>query len=182
MRKVFCLGFHKTGTTSMYYALGLLGYRVSGSLLENTSDFAVKLHQKTADVSRKYDAFQDNPWPLLYREMDALYPDARFILTTRDSAAWIKSAVKHFGERDTPIRRYIYGAGSPLGNEEIYCRTMQRHNSAVRDYFATRPDKLLELDLAGGEGWKKLCNFLGHDIPDIPFPHSNKAGDPSGHR
>ena len=27
-----------------------------------------------------------------------------------------------------------------------------------------------------GDGWGSLCEFLGHDVPDMAFPHENKAG------
>ena len=27
-----------------------------------------------------------------------------------------------------------------------------------------------------GEGWDRLCEFLGHEVPDEQFPHENKAG------
>ena len=30
-QKVFCIGFHKTGTTSMRDALNILGYKVAGA-------------------------------------------------------------------------------------------------------------------------------------------------------
>ena len=32
---------------------------------------------------------------------------------------------------------------------------------------------MLEYQL--GQGWGPLCNFLGKDIPDIPFPHVNDS-------
>ncbi|WP_207210027.1 sulfotransferase [Tropicimonas sp. IMCC6043] len=37
------------------------------------------------------------------------------------------------------------------------------------------PDRLLTYDL--GEGWTRLCDFLGCDVPDEPFPRSNEAHD-----
>ena len=26
-----------------------------------------------------------------------------------------------------------------------------------------------------GDGWRSLCEFLGHDVPDRAFPHENRA-------
>ena len=40
-------------------------------------------------------------------------------------------------------------------------------------HFAGRPDDLLVLDVVGGEGWERLCPFLGLAPPDEPFPHFN---------
>ena len=38
------------------------------------------------------------------------------------------------------------------------------------EYFKNRPQDFLNLDIIGGEGWEKLCEFLGKPIPDVPFP------------
>lgn len=66
----------------------------------------------------RHDAFRDNPWPMLYREMDRAYPRSRFILTTR-AGSWIASMVGHFGGRTTPMREWIYGIGAPRGEPEV---------------------------------------------------------------
>ena len=36
------------------------------------------------------------------------------------------------------------------------------------------------MDLAAGDGWSKLCPFLGKPVPDAPFPHLNRAEDGGG--
>jgi 3'(2'), 5'-bisphosphate nucleotidase len=41
------------------------------------------------------------------------------------------------------------------------------------DYFKDRPQDLLVIDVTAGEGWEKLCPFLGKPTPDIPFPKAN---------
>ena len=88
------------------------------------------------DLVARYDAFQDNPWPVLYRDLDEAYPGSKFILTLHDPQAWIASLVRHFGLEETPMRRWIYGFGCPQGNEAVYvsgssgttrrCRTTSR--------------------------------------------------------
>ena len=40
---------------------------------------------------------------------------------------------------------------------------------------ADRPGKLVEMDFSSGDGWEKLCPFLGLPVPAKPFPHANKA-------
>lgn len=179
MQKVFGIGFHKTGTTSLDRALTLLGYRVTGPNAVHDPDISQKIHDFTQEISKKFDAFQDNPWPLVYREMDNLYPNAKFTLTVRDPDEWILSMCKHFGEQVTPMRQLIYGSdfGHPLGNELHYKKVMLTHNKNVRTYFSDRPDKLLEIDFSSGQGWEPLCRFLGHPEPSASFPHANKAAD-----
>jgi Sulfotransferase domain len=34
------------------------------------------------------------------------------------------------------------------------------------------------MDITNGDGWDKLCPFLGLDIPDTPFPKSNVGAAP----
>jgi hypothetical protein len=127
--------------------------------------------------AERFDAFQDNPWPMLYREMDERYPGSRFILTVRPSDRWIRSVVKHFGKTDEPMREWIYGpgCGHPCGNEDVYIERYERHNAQVAEYFRDRPADLLTLDITSGDGWELLCPFLGQEIPAVPFPCENQA-------
>jgi hypothetical protein len=48
----------------------------------------------------------------------------------------------------------------------------------VHDYFRERPDDLLVLNICAGEGWERLCPFLGQDVPGIPFPWANRRPGP----
>jgi len=177
--KVFCIGFHKTGTTSLAEALQVLGYRVTGPNGVHDPDIATKVRPMAWELVEKYDAFQDNPWPILYKELDTRYPGSKFVLTVRNTESWMRSQLKHFGERETAMRRWIYGDahGCPQGNEEVYVRRYEGHNREVLEYFRDRPDDLLVMELAKGDGWEKLAPFLGKPVPAMPFPHANKAGD-----
>ncbi len=177
--KVFGIGFQKTGTTSLGKALEVLGYRVHGVILFREPDPAIaeKARQRAFEVAEAFDAFQDMPWPLFYREFDQRYPQSKFILTLRSSDDWIRSMVRHFGRRTAPLRASVYGAGCPRGNEARYVERYERHNREVLDYFRDRPDDLLVLNLTEGDGWEKLCPFLNKDIPAAPFPIANKARD-----
>jgi hypothetical protein len=47
----------------------------------------------------------------------------------------------------------------------------ERHHADVRRYFAKRPSDLLEIHLVEGDGWDKLCPFLGIARPSSAFPH-----------
>ena len=118
--KVFGVGFHKTATTSLRRALQDLGYTVTGPNGRDEVDPAATMLDVAERLSNEFDAFQDNPWPLVYREMDRLHPGSRFILTLRPTDDWIRSVVSHFGGEDTAMRQWIYGVGHPLGNEAVY--------------------------------------------------------------
>ena len=175
--KVLCVGFHKTGTSSLGAALEMLGYRVAGPFGVRDPRIAeTALDQAVARLER-HDAAQDNPWPLLYPELDRRFPGTRFVLTLRPEQAWLASTVAHFGGVSSPMREWIYGpgAGDPVGHEDRYLARYRRHNDEVTAYFADRPDDLLVMRLDRGDGWERLCPVLGAEVPDAPFPHANRG-------
>jgi hypothetical protein len=174
-RKVFGIGFHKTATTSLANALKCLGYRVTGPDWVDDPNIASNVEKRAIEWARKFDAFQDNPWPILYRELDQAFPGSKFVLTLRPEQQWISSVVNHFSDDETPMREWIYGVGHPKGNENIYLARYERHNREVTEYFKDRPGDLLVLNITEGEGWEKLCPFLDEPIPAIAFPCSNSA-------
>jgi hypothetical protein len=171
--KVLCVGFHKTGTSSLGAALDRLGYRVGGPFGIRDPDIGERALDLALTRLDRFDAVRDNPWPLLFRELDERVPAGRFVLTVRAEDAWWASVVAHFGGTTTPMRQWIYGAGDPLGHEARYRERYRRHNEAVRDHFASRPADLLVLHLDRGDGWAQLCPFLGVDEPASTFPHAN---------
>lgn len=149
--KMFGIGFHKTGTSSFGEAMRILGYnRVANftpSLLPAIKAGDLREIQRFCE---QFDGFEDNPWPLLYRELDKLFPGSKFVLTVRPTDEWIRSVRKHFGGSNTEMREWIYGPehGDPIGSEEVYMSRYERHNDEVRNYFAARPEDFAILDLA----------------------------------
>ena len=111
--KVFCVGFHKTGTKSLGAALATLGYRVAGPRGTLDPQIATNALPLALRLAGDFDAFQDNPWPILFKELDAAFPGSRFILTLREPAAWIASVVRHFGHATSPMRSAARIAGDP---------------------------------------------------------------------
>ena len=173
--RVFCIGWHKTGTSSLGHALVQLGYSVLGCRL----DMVYPLRQGDLDavlgLAAQFDALQDIPWAALYRELDQAFPGTQFILTEREEQSWLRSALRHFDSMDIPLHAWLYGEGVMRGNEQLYLDRYNRHSSEVRAYFADRQDDLLVLDLAAGDGWTELCGFLGEPVPNRAFPHANKG-------
>ena len=171
--KVFCIGFHKTGTTSLDKALQRLGYNVVGVRHELAQPLMQGDVQPAINLMKNYDAAQDNPWPLLYKELDTAYPGSKFILSIRDEQAWWESIRRHFAGKTTQLRTWIYGVGDPTGEEQRYRRRYRKHNEEVKRYFSGRKDLLIFH--TGKDGWRELCQFLAKNEPSGPFPHANKG-------
>ncbi len=172
--KVFVIGFHKTGTTSLENALERLGYRVYGgdkNLLkfEDRNDLLLYI-QKTL---LNWDAVQDMPWPLFYRELFELYPNAKFILTLRETEAWINSVVRHWGSIRVPLHKSIYKVPCAEGFEATYTKSYENHNKEVLKFFNNRPNFIV-MEQGKNFDYKTLCEFLELETLPEEFPHSRK--------
>ncbi|WP_234571670.1 sulfotransferase family protein [Rhodohalobacter sp. 614A] len=178
-KKVFIIGFHKTGTSSMGKAFQILGYRVCGNIKKGRDYEKVDMPtreyilSKAEELTSRYDCFQDTPWFMFYKELYEMYPDAYFILTIRPDENWIKSVLSHFSEREnSSYHKWIYGHSDPKMNKEIYLSTYQRHNREVREFFSDKPN-FLEIELKEKDKWEKICALLGIRKPMVKFPHVN---------
>lgn len=177
-RKVFGVGFQKTGTTSLGKIFDALGYRIAG--YHQFRDMAkldaldwADVTERVLALARDVDAAKDTPWPLLYRELDAAFPGSKFIHVTRAPDAWIRSAVKDFGDHPNALHQAIYGCAYPLGNEAIWLDRYNRHNEEVATYFKDRPDDYLHLRLEDGVSYEAVCDFLGEPRVGRGVPVAN---------
>jgi len=189
--KVFVIGLSKTGTTSLGDALELLSYRRTG-WEDIRSRFLFRSYTRgdltfLIDRTFEFDAFEDLPWSLVYREMATLYSDAKFILTLRKSEdAWLKSIKRHTEERKWDGHEIVYGAEEATGNEGAYLDAYRNHTDSVREFFSSpiQQGRLMEFvidrpEISKGEKWSRLCEFLGlsdsmiNMMRQMEFPHSN---------
>jgi len=194
--KVFVIGLSKTGTTSLGDALALLDYRRLGwEDLRSRFLFRSYLRNDIAPyitLTQHYDAFEDLPWALVYRDMAQLYPDSKFILTLRaDEQDWLTSIKGHTARRKWIGHEAVYGAYRADGNEEKYLEAYRNHTASVRGFFAEDEDskRLLEWEIDGKETlgmsekekWGVLLEFLGMEKEDKVveklgrFPWTNRT-------
>jgi hypothetical protein len=186
--KVFCIGFYKTGTTTLYEALKLLGLRtVNGDKpgsYRGADDGATLIRQIDAGDFRLptfdlFDAFTDNPYFQIWREIYAQFPDAKYILTVRDEQRWIESCVRFYANRRIrPMRVWMFGPHADPSrsnaSREAWLDAYRAHNAAVRSHFASHSaGRYLELDLVRDPRWDELCAFLERPVPPVPLPHAN---------
>lgn len=175
--KIICAGFQKTGTSTFREALKILGYKVKDCTGRALVPILKNDYQKVLKILEGYDAAEDTPWYMIYRELDELIPDSKFVLTVREPESWYKSVSRHIGDLRLANHEWIYGKGKglPKYHKQNTIDIYNRHNREVKNYFRDRPDDLLVLDFTAGDQWEKLCEFLGHEIPDEDFPHYNNS-------
>lgn len=185
--RIFGIGLSKTGTTSLTRALETLGYR--------TNHFpysAIRFEQGRLRLDierlRDWDAATDSPVALYFRTLEECFPTAKFILTERDLNSWVKSCqynhvwpgdyVSNKGIRLFPhirkilcLHRNVYG--TERFHQESFRQAYEEHYEAVIEHFGRKRRELLVMNICAGEGWERLCEFLGVPVPDVPFPHEN---------
>lgn len=181
MAKIFGIGWAKTGTTTLGQCFEILGYDHQSQRLDLVHDIKEGDLSHVREVARQSESFEDWPWIVLFRELDAMFPESKFILTKREPEGWIRSyknMLQTEGEASdelNEIRRVLYDLPFPDVTEEQLLRRYQHHNREVKEYFSHRPNDLLIVNWREGDGWEELCSFLGRDVPSHPFPHANKG-------
>ena len=181
--RIFGIGMHKTGTTSLHEALKILGFE---SAHWPSAHWAKAVFSQVRESGRspsldRYYAASDLPLPLLFKELDSAYPGSKFILTERDEDKWLKSVEAHFdsnknrfrGQWDSDpfthqVHRELYGRKS--FDAATFLQRYRRHGAEVREHFKNRPADLLTLDTPT---WNPLCQFLNVPVPKVPYPHAN---------
>lgn len=177
--KIIGIGFQKTGTSTLREALKILGYTVKDTTPRALIPILRGNFKKVLRILKNYDALEDTPWYIIYKELDVMIPGSKFILTIRDEESWYTSVSKHIGDLRAAHHEWIYGRGKGLPKEdkENTISVYRKHATEVKEYFKDRPGDLLVLDFTKGDKWEKLCEFLGKEIPAIPFPHYNKTSE-----
>jgi len=184
MSKVFAIGFHKTGTSSLGKAFEILGYKSCFGANELRAQLGeMKMmqslfkedYEEIFKFAEAYDCFNDLPWFAIYKALDLRFPNSKFILTTREESAWINSSKAYFGDTTSPFRLWLYGKSNPKNDQEVYLKRYQEHNKEVESYFEDRND-LLILPIEEKNKWNQLCSFLNKAIPQEDYPLHNLKG------
>jgi hypothetical protein len=187
--KIFGIGFHKTGTSSLAVALEILGYKTVHGDARNAKhkgdegrDMIRRIEAGDHDLPTLaiYDAFTDNPYFTIWRQLADRFPDAKFILTEREESKWLDSCIRFYrGRRIRPMRKWMFGEhADPSSGEaaaQAWLAAYRRHNESIKEYFANQPERLLVINVMAGDGWEKICPFLGAQAPARPFPHANET-------
>jgi len=211
--KVIGAGLPRTGTHSLKKALEILGFGPCHHMTDcivnrNRSRAILAVYKKVLNkepyeedlrrVLRGYGSAVDEPLATLAPEIASVLPDAKIILSVRDSpAAWWMSlktllqlvsiqtfvcawpffsayraqmALRLGGVRKVRASRLQeWNNGKPVETgPELY----EKHNQMVLSMFPK--EKVLVHNAK--EGWDPLCEFLGVPVPDVPYPRSNEGG------
>lgn len=176
MNKTFIIGLPRTGTTSISVALLDYGFKVAHTAY-------TKRAFELADVVSDAPCFAD------YKELDALFPNSKFVYLDRALERWVPSMqmllnkmlpelAPKSGYLNPVLKRCINKTFAPLTTENpldaLHLETCYRtHQQEVFHYFSTRDD-LLTIDISQEYSLQKLLAFLGIESEiAVKFPHLN---------
>lgn len=197
--KLIGAGFGRTGTLSLKGALEMVGFGPCYHMMEVIQNEGAAeqwnriVHGESAnwdDVFDGYVATVDWPACNFYRELAEAYPEAKVLLSLRNSEKWWESVhntiyqalTAEFTGAPPPIQAQGEMAkkliledtfGGRFEDKDHAIGVFDAHNAAVKAAFP--PERLLVFDVK--EGWEPLCAFLGVDVPDEPFPRVNTTED-----
>lgn len=125
-KKVFGIGFHKTGTSTLKEVFKILGYKVCPQKLGYAlmPDWIEERLGGIIELAEDYEAFQDSPWCHLgvYKVLDESFPESKFILTKRNENNWLDS-----------LKRQIERLGySNYSRQNIF---LNYKNYSVKDFW-----------------------------------------------
>lgn len=120
-KRIFCLSYQRTGTTSTGQFLNDHGYRCAGWGVSAKQNWTNKCYEGDFEsifrsrAFNKYNAFEDAPWfyPDFFKVLYHRFPGAKFILLTRDADKWFDSMLLHSG-------------GDILGHNQIHTKVYRR--------------------------------------------------------
>ncbi|KAG0191489.1 hypothetical protein DFQ28_011737 [Apophysomyces sp. BC1034] len=139
-----------------------------------------------------YDAAVDYPTAAFYKELAERYPEAKVVLIVRSVDSWYNSMCKTVFKiwkskytENLPesarkmnemcgvvmLNGYLKDDPAREPNKEELCKMFNDHIEEVKRVIPT--ERLLIMEL--GEGWERLCKFLGKEIPDEPYIRANDS-------
>lgn len=194
---VLCVGFGRTGTLSLKFALEKLVGRPCYHMFEVSQNPGHAEIWSTAADGEKvawealfadYGAAVDWPAAYFWRELATFYTEAKVILTVRSAESWYKSCHQTIFQRLAQASQDlspVHAARDAMAKKIIYERTFdgrtddadhcmavfKRHNEEVRR--AIPAERLLVYE--SGQGWEPICKFLGLAVPDSEYPRVNST-------
>ncbi|HSL43972.1 MAG TPA: sulfotransferase [Anaerolineales bacterium] len=199
--KVIGAGFGRTGTLSLKTALEELGFGKCYHMVEalrrpsHWQKWTEIMQGGKADweaLFKGYQAAVDWPAAAYYRDLMALYPEAKVILTVRDPNSWHRSMmttiyqarrqfVLRLMQMIPALHRFFIGMEKVVWEGIFHSKVedkahaeavFERHNEEVKRVVPA--ERLLIFEAK--QGWEPLCSFLNVPVPvDKPYPHKHKG-------
>lgn len=174
--KYFCIGLHKTGTTSLHQMAVDGGLKSTHST--NWHQNLEKLEKFTffCDGGSHYDNINEIDYISLYEK----FPNSIFIINIRNIRSWIISKLKHAGWHDktkiVPCQEIIFHDGwkhKSKKNILLFIEHYYKRYIEILEFFMNRQDRAIVVDICEGR-IQNLLSFLPEEIINKKV-HQNKG-------
>ena len=191
-------GLGRTGTKSMQTALEMLGFGPCHHMFE------VRAHPESRawwieagegkpvwdKIFENYRSTVDYPGAAHWRAITDHYPSAKVLHTVRDPNSWFDSTQAtifspvvlswQLAGPEADFFKSIFAAIATtpehMHDRKLMTDYFRRHTEEVKAAIAA--ERLLIYEV--GEGWDRLCRFLGVPVPEAPFPSENTRAEIAG--
>ncbi len=173
MRKVFSVSINKTGSKSCSEYVKKLGLRTMHDRPNGKSiRDAINRGKRAIPFMSSYDAFFDLPEDINLDRLIERFPDARFIMTTRNTEQWITSRIVHVLHNRTVSKKSWRDIDT-----QAWRKQKEDHENRVRETFKRlgKLDQLLIVDVCSNpeKAAYEIAQFLGVERNGIEFPRLN---------
>jgi hypothetical protein len=167
--KYFCIGLHKTGTTSIHRFAQKNGFKAFHSTDWCNNQEQLNAYNFLSDGGSHFEGQKEFPIEKLYHD----FPNSRFILQTRNTRSWLISKCKHGGwtkdsvlepDDEKMIRHELWRYKSKLTLKELVNHKTS-YETRVRAFFKKHDSsRFLEINIVDNETRSedvlKVCDFL----------------------
>lgn len=199
--KLVGAGFGRTGTMSLKAGLERIGYGPSFHMIdlirnpEPLPHWQAAVEGEDVDWDAAFEGWESTvDWPgcSFWEQYVELWPEAPVVLNVRDPDRWYESCLNSIhAAKEAAAKGELTGATEDPPSPEVMkmisgliwdgtfagrflerdfaIDVFERHNEAVKARVPA--DRLLVWEVE--QGWGPLCEFLGVEPPDEPFPHLN---------
>ncbi len=191
--RIIGAGFGRTGTLSLKLALEQLGFDKCYHMMEvrnhpeHVNTWRAAARGELVDWPKLFQGYQAAvDWPScnFWREQMQAFPEAKVILTLRNSESWYESVMKTIWQVSKERRAKGANEASSLmvfeliwdgifngrmSDKDYVIAQYEKHNQRVIDEVPK--EKLLVFEAK--EGWPSLCEFLDCSIPETGYPNVN---------
>ena len=161
--KIFIIGLPRTATTSVCLAMLGLGFKTAHNAY-------------TQHAFSEAQVIADTPVFCDYQSLDKHFPNSKFIYLTRDAQTWLPS-IKQLLQRMMVNLQRSDGGFNPhlkrcynevfypltdknIAQDDFLLQCYQQHQQGVLNYFQTRENDLLTIDVSDPQSYQQLLTFL----------------------
>ncbi len=191
--KLIGVGLGRTGTASVKVALETLGlgrcYHMT-EVMQNPESIpdwiaAANGNPDWDKIFDGYGATVDYPGCTYWKALADYYPEAKILLTVRDSTKWFESISEtilspEFAEfiKDSPwgemVKKTVWDTlDHRMQDRDFMVPYYDNRNAEI--IKSVPADRLLVYEVK--DGWGPLCEFLGVDVPQTDFPRINSRNE-----